>query len=110
MKFRLDSALYYGYKTNQLLQRVFPKWRDDRRQLEQRRRWQTAIHLYFIKRTSTACVAEKLGITPGAALSLIRNIRRAQRGCAARDGKVHSVPTGKRGCDRQPRRLPTKGR
>jgi hypothetical protein len=110
VKFRVDSASYYGYQTNQLLQRVFPKWSDDPRQYEQRRRWSTAIKLYFIKCTTTAFVAKKLGISAGAALSLIRNIRRARQGRAARDGKVHTVKTGKRGRDRQPRRRPAKSR
>lgn len=87
----------------ELLFRQWPRWASDHDQYIGFRRWREAIYHYFLRGCSLRGLAEKLGISFDAAHSLVRNIRRASRGAACRDGQVHTRKRGQRGRDRKPR-------
>src|ERR1700678_1102579 len=98
MKLNRTDRMWFAHWPNvrNLLIRQWPNWvvfgSPD---YTARRRWITAIRCYFILGHSTGKVGRKLGISTSAARSLIRNIRRASRGAACRDGVVHTLPRGR---------------
>jgi|HubBroStandDraft_1064217.scaffolds.fasta_scaffold676262_1 hypothetical protein len=99
-----DRYLFdHAPRRRDLLNRTWPNWRSDPVQYEGLRRWRSAIYHYFLRGCSLHGLASKLRISFDAAHSLVRNIRRASRGRACRDGAVHTLKRGQRGRDRQPR-------
>ena len=103
--YRPDTLWYSDWNNIQaLLNRQWPEWLSrNSAAYNSRRRWITAIRSYFVLGYSTPKLGRKLHISTEAARSLIRSIRRARLGRAARDGQVHTLKRGERGRDRQPR-------
>lgn len=92
------DTLWFSDWTNvrALLDRQWPEWTHPHSPAYRaRRRWITAIRSYFVLGYSTSKLGRKLGISTGAARSLIRNIRRASRGAACTTGRVATRKAGR---------------